>query len=142
MKTPPSSSASAVAIGSRDPEHAVGAGFHPVCRPPAVSRRRGSHRGRLPPPHPPRRPQAEGGQLRDHRVSCQCHPLFCLQVCVCGGGGAPSPRLLAWLTTTLLLNPCCIRGAWEAPESVVQTVMLIFPAGRCSSPLRGGCGWA
>lgn len=56
-------------------------GFH-LCRPPAVPRRRRAYRGSLPPLHPPGRPKAEGGQLRDHRVSCQCHPLFCLQVCL------------------------------------------------------------
>ena len=49
--------------------------------PPAVPRGRGSHRGRLPPLHPPGRRKTEGGQLRDHRVPRQRHPLLCVQVC-------------------------------------------------------------
>ncbi len=72
-------------------------GFQPLYRPPAVPRRWSSHWGSLPPLHPPGWPQAEGRQLRDHRVSCQCHPLFCLQVCVAGrlrGRGSAGAR--AW----------------------------------------------
>lgn len=42
-------------------------------------------------------------------------------------GGAPSPQLLAWLTTTLLLNPCCIRGLWEAAESRFKKTCDFFP---------------
>lgn len=64
----------------------------------AVPRRRGPDWSRLSPLHPPRWCQAEGGQLWDHRLSCQCHPLFCVQVCYSllvgvPPGGIPHPPL-------------------------------------------------